>query len=482
MPGSPRHDPPEVEVGGPAVHKTPAAPVVAHYVELGGSEFVYLDRSVEQDVRHWTAHHLVAPDVRLDVDPLDLPTLEGSSPQWPRTWDTAVSTLRMAPGGQRSVWPGAEDILTVSRAAQVRQLAGNRTDCGVCALLSTVGTLLRSPRPGNLLSMVDRRWVAVMVLNKDLGTIMRLPSLGELPAAALGALPAPHAPLAVADIGHQTGLPDARLRHALLCLAAAEGGMSLIVSVSLQHVRTAMQRRTPHALRPWEEHAQRWLRVEDLVPTHVVGQADMGQVVVMEGTGFWACGWVERGSLDWIVVTADKLVRQQSKGSTCYGVLRDHLRFMGPVRRAQRCSPGDIPPAPVVFVEVTAEPHIPGQDVLPSPPTCGGPSGRPSFVQRCDRMRQPFLGRRRRGRPATGRRRPWRCCTAALWVAGVVLGHRGAGAALLCPLYVQPRRGARARDPPGGPRGPAPRYLEQRRGHRTVPPGNIGGCCGALVP
>ena len=63
-----------------------------------------------------------------------------------------------------------------------------------------------------------------MVLNRDMGPIMPAPSLGELPVAAQGALPVPRARLAVADIGHQTGLPDARLRHALLCLAAAEGG------------------------------------------------------------------------------------------------------------------------------------------------------------------------------------------------------------------------------------------------------------------
>ena len=48
--------------------QTAAAPLVIQYVELGGSEFVYLDRSGGQDVRHWTTHHLLAPDVRLTVD------------------------------------------------------------------------------------------------------------------------------------------------------------------------------------------------------------------------------------------------------------------------------------------------------------------------------------------------------------------------------------------------------------------------------
>ena len=76
---------------------------------MGGPEFGYLDRSVEQGLRHWTAHHLLAPNVQLIVDPLDLPTLQGSSPQWTSTRETAVGTLRMVPGGQRSVWPGAEE-------------------------------------------------------------------------------------------------------------------------------------------------------------------------------------------------------------------------------------------------------------------------------------------------------------------------------------------------------------------------------------
>ena len=60
-------------------------------------------------------------------------------------------------------------------------------------------------------------------------------------------------------------------------------------------------------------------RVEDLVPIHVLGHADMRQVGVLEGTEFWACLRVQRGGLDWIVVTAERLVRRQSKGSACFG-------------------------------------------------------------------------------------------------------------------------------------------------------------------
>ena len=60
-----------------------------------------------------------------------------------------------------------------------------------------------------------------------------------------------------------------------------------------------MQRQRPHAPEPWVEHAQRCVRVEDLVPTHVAGKVDMGQVVVLEGTRFGPlCGWNGGSTLD----------------------------------------------------------------------------------------------------------------------------------------------------------------------------------------
>ena len=186
---------------GQQYSRTPATPLVAQNVELGGSEFVYLDRSVEQDVRHWTAHHLLAPNVQMTVDPLGLPTLAGRPPQWTCTWDMAVNTLRMAPREQRTVWPGAENVRATARAAQVRQPTGNTKDCGVCTLC-TVSTLLRVPRPGNLLSTLDKRCVAAVALKRDMGPVAHLPSLGELPAAVLDALSAPRSPLPVADIAH----------------------------------------------------------------------------------------------------------------------------------------------------------------------------------------------------------------------------------------------------------------------------------------
>ena len=137
--------------------------------------------------------------------------------------------------------------------------------------------------------------------------------------------------------------------------------MSLVVLVSLPHVKDALQRQWPYTPQPWEEHSHRWLQVEDLAPTHAVGHADMEWMVVLEGAGYWACVRVEQWGLVGIVVTTDMLVRQRSKGSVCYGVLRYHLRFMGPVRLVQRCSPGSIPSTRVVFVQVSKQPRIAGR-------------------------------------------------------------------------------------------------------------------------
>ena len=103
----------------------------------------------------------------------------------------AVKTVRMVPRGQKAVWPGADNYLATARAAQVKQPDGNSKERRVCALTSTVGILLQVPRPDDPLSTLDRRWVAAVTLNRDMGTIARLPSLGELPTAVLDALPAP---------------------------------------------------------------------------------------------------------------------------------------------------------------------------------------------------------------------------------------------------------------------------------------------------
>ena len=296
-------------------NQTPAALLYARYVELGGSEAVYLDRSETRSMRHWTAHHLVAPDTQLIVDPLGQPVVSGAPPQWPHTWDMAVRTMRMASRGQRAGWPGAEHLLATARTAQVQQPAGNNKDCGVCALMCTVGTLLRVPRPGNLLCALHRRRVAAVVLNRNMEPIARLPSLGELPAAVLDALPAPRTPLDVADVQHNVGLPGARMQHALLCLvAAADGGMSMLMTVSLQHVQDAMQQQRMHAPQPWEESAKRWLRVESVPPTHTVGVADMGKLVVLERAEYWACVWVfctERRLL-WLARPGGKALARQA--------------------------------------------------------------------------------------------------------------------------------------------------------------------------
>ena len=76
----------------------------------------------------------------------------------------------------------------------------------------------------------------------------RAPTLARgIAPAAPGPLPTPRAPLPGADIGHQAGLPNSRMHHALWCLAAADGGMSLFVSVSSQRVRDALQKHRQHA-------------------------------------------------------------------------------------------------------------------------------------------------------------------------------------------------------------------------------------------
>ena len=163
--------------------------------------------------------------------------------------------------------------------------------------------------------------MAAVALSRDMGPIARLPSLGELPAAVPDALPAPCTPLAVEDIPHQVGLPKAGLQQALLCMAAMEGGMPMVLTVSLQHVKNAMQQQRQYAPQPWEENAPRWLHAEDVPPTHIVGEADMGKLVVLEGAEYWVCVRVDKGGLEWIVVTANRLRRQQSRGRPAIGFL-----------------------------------------------------------------------------------------------------------------------------------------------------------------
>ena len=92
---------------------------------------------------------------------------------------------------------------------------------------------LRVPGPGSLLSTLDRRWVETVARNTNMGPVACVPLLGELPAARLDALPAPCTPPPVADIAHEAGLPEARLQQTILCMAAADVGTSLVVSVTL---------------------------------------------------------------------------------------------------------------------------------------------------------------------------------------------------------------------------------------------------------
>ena len=130
-----------------------------------------------------------------------------------------------------------------------------------------------------------------------------------------------------------------------------------------------MRQQRMHAPQPWEESAKRWLRVQSGASTHTVGVADMGRLVVLEGAEYWACVRVETGGLEWVVITACRLRRQQSRGLVCYCVFRECLGELGPVRRAHRCTAEDIPPAPAVFVEVRRPPAIQGQDIWPIAPS-----------------------------------------------------------------------------------------------------------------
>ena len=125
----------------------------------------------------------------------------------------------------------------------------------------------------------------------------------------LDALAAPFTPLEVADIRHQAGLPEARMRHALLCMVAADGGMSMVMTVSLQHAKDAMQQQRLYAPQPWEENATWWLHVEGVPSTHTVGEADMGRLVVLEGAEYLVCVRMDNEGLEWVVVTACRLMR-----------------------------------------------------------------------------------------------------------------------------------------------------------------------------
>ena len=156
-------------------------------------------------------------------------------------------------------------------------------------------------------------------------------------------------------------LPGARMQHARLSMAAADGGMSMLMTVSLQHVKDAMQQQQMHAPQPWEENARQSLHVEGVPPTHTVGLADMGKLVVLEGAEYWACVRVEARGLEWVVVTASRLKRQQSRGPACYRVFKECLRSLGPVRKAHGCTTGDTPQAAAVFVEVTRPPNSRGR-------------------------------------------------------------------------------------------------------------------------
>ena len=170
--------------------------------------------------------------------------------------------------------------------------------------------------------------------------------------------------MVVADIGHKTGLPHVQLWHAVLWLAVAVERMSLIVSVSLQRVRAAQQRQRPHAPSRGSNMPSGGCGRRTWRPPMLWGRRTWDGWWCWRAQDFGPmCGW---NGGRWIGLWS--LRTGPCSSSPCYGVLRDHLRFVGSVCRAVVVALY-IKRAPVVFVEVTAEPRIPGQDVWPVVPS-----------------------------------------------------------------------------------------------------------------
>ena len=152
-----------------------AALLIARYVKLGSSEAVYLDR-FETPSMHLDGSPPPGPCHAVDSGSArpacgvggPVPVAAHLGHGGP---DDAQGT-QGPEGGVAGCGASAGDGTGGTGAAA----CGNNKDCGVCALMSTVGTLLRVPRPGNISSALDRRWVAAVVLNRDMGPIARLPS------------------------------------------------------------------------------------------------------------------------------------------------------------------------------------------------------------------------------------------------------------------------------------------------------------------
>ena len=194
---------------------------------------------------------------------------------------------------------------------------------------------------------------------------------------------------------------------------------------------------------------------------------------MLEGAEYWACVRVETGGLEWVVVTACQLRRQQSRGPACYRVFRECLRELGPVRRAHRCTAEDIPLAPAAFVEVTRPPKVQGQDVWLVAPSNMWQAEHAAVMCRA----LQGLG----GGPPQGtggavlqQQASSLAGAAAQCVAGVVLGRSGAGTPLIGSAPVRSRGGHGAHGPPRRPGGPAPWCSEWRRRHGAVPPRHCG--------
>ena len=84
---------------------------------------------------------------------------------------------------------------------------------------------------------------------------------------------------------------------------AGAGAVAPLIGVPAAHKRCAA---ATEATWPPAVGARRLAMdaAEDLTPTHGIGQADIGRVVVVEGNGMWVCVRVDQGCVDWIEITA----------------------------------------------------------------------------------------------------------------------------------------------------------------------------------
>ena len=161
----------------------------------------------------------------------------------------------------------------------------------------------------------------------------------------------------------------------------------------------------------------------------------MVKLVVLVGAQYWACVRVEKGGLECITVTASMLMWQESKGLAAMGASGTVSPPCVPCAGHAGARPRTSHRRHPYMCRWRRNHASRGKTFGPWPgATCGRRSMRLPCVRRRKGMRRPYPGRRRRSCPATGR--------------GMVLGHRGAGAALLCAAHIPSWRNNPAHGPP----------------------------------